>query len=201
MFTRIVFTVAMLVASQAYAGDKIRFDGVCRITSLDGKQWSGVAISESQIVSVWHHGETGEVFVEFAEQEHGSKTRLRVPAKVRKLNKRADLSIIEFQVPDYVELTTYKVKKRSAKTVTIRGYVNQVPMVVRNTSLVRDTDTSDGFRLDRFDAPGIPGLSGAGAFEGDASVVGIQTAGNHQLLTVPGEVVLEFLNGTIADER
>lgn len=200
MFRQVMFALAMVLTSQAFAGEKLKFDGICRITSLDGKQWSGVAISDSQIVSVWHHGETGEVFVEFAQDKHGNKTWIRVPAQIKKLHKRADLSIIEFTCPDYVELTTYKIKKRSGRTVTIKGYVNQVPMVVRDTTLVRDSDTSDGFRLDRFDAPGLSGLSGAGAFDG-VEVVGIQTAGANQLLTVPGETVLEFIDGTIGDER
>jgi hypothetical protein len=186
------------------AEEKIKFDGICRITSVDGvreKQWSGVAISETQVVSVWHPEEAGEVFLEFAEQKHGSKTRIRIAANVRKLNRRADLALIEFKVPRYVKIATYKVKRRDASKVTIRGYVNQTPMVIKDASLVRDTDTSDGFRLDRFDAPAMSGLSGSGAFEDPEFVVGIQTAGNDQLLTVPGDVVLDFISGEVGDER
>jgi hypothetical protein len=104
------------------------FDGVCRL-SVDGKQWSGVAISDTQILTVGHHGETGIVRAEFAETEHGSFNRIGIQAKILRTHRKADLSLLEYYPPSWAKIRSYQVQDRKSDRVRIRGYVNASPRV------------------------------------------------------------------------
>lgn len=205
---------AILILQSIAIAEEIQFDGICRISSSNGKQWSGVAVSDSQIVSVWHPEEYGDIAIEFSEAHHGNTTRLRVSGKVTRVNRYADLSVITFKRPPYVKLRHYKIGNRNGDIVRIAGFVLDAPVVVDNATIVKVkfTDSngavslqeeivvSDGYRLDRFNVPGRAGMSGSPALENDI-VVGIQTAGERRVLTVPSDTVQKFLNGEISDER
>lgn len=201
MFRKIIFAFIVLLQSNVIAVEKVKFDGICRVTSNNGKQWSGVAVSDSQVVSVWHPEEFGEVYVEFSEIHHGNKTRIRLAANVTKVNRYADLSIITFKVPSYVELRHYKLGRRKSDQIRIAGFVLDSPVVIDRAVTVKNQITdSDGYIFDRYDVPGKSGMSGSPGLEDDI-VVGVQSAGAKQVLMVPGETVMRFLNGEIRDER
>lgn len=190
MFRWIILATATLLSSQVHAGDKIKFDGICRL-SVDYKQWSGVAISRTQILTVAHHDETGIVRAEFAETEHGSFNRIGVKARIIRSNRKADLSLIEYDCPEWAEVKVYPVRKLQSKAVSIRGYVESSPREDK-TTLLR-IGIVDGYQVNTFSGTGIPGMSGSGVLSDD-STVGIQFGGDKTTVdTVTSETIQEFL--------
>ena len=127
---RILFFILLLAAMFGFfIGSCVNgqeFDGICRL-SIDGKQWSGVAISKTRILTVAHHNETGIVRAEFAEKQHGAFNRLGIQAKILKSNKLADLSLVEYNCPQWAAIKTYPVKRLKPARVSIRGYVQLSP--------------------------------------------------------------------------
>jgi hypothetical protein len=168
------------------------FDGICRL-SVDGKQWSGVAISDTQILTVGHHGETGIVRAEFAEAEHGSFNRIGIQAKILRTHKRADLSLLEYYPPSWANIRSYQVQDRKADRVRIRGYVNASPRVQDCGVSTGPKYQVDGFTVLTMDGEAISGMSGSGVFA-DGGIVGIQFGGNRDSIdAVTVETIQMFL--------
>ena len=152
------------------------FDGVCRL-SVDGKQWSGVAISDTHILTVGHHGESGIVRAEFAETEHGAFNRIGVQAKILRTHKKADLSLLEYYPPRWAKIRSYPVKDRKSDRVRIRGYVITSPRTHEGSVSKGPVYSVDGFQVLTVETAAISGMSGSGVFADDG-IVGIQFGGN-----------------------
>jgi hypothetical protein len=168
------------------------FDGVCRL-SVDGKQWSGVAISDTHILTIGHHGETGIVRAEFAENEHGTFNRLGIQAKILRTHKLADLSLLEYNPPRWAKIRSYSVKDRKSDRVRIRGYVSTSPRVQECTVSTGPVATVDGFKVLTLNGDAVSGMSGSGVFEDDG-IVGIQFGGNRDSIdAVTVETIQMFL--------
>lgn len=166
------------------------FDGICRLT-VEGKQWSGVAISSTQILTVAHHGETGIVRAEFAEREHGAFNRLGVQAKILRSNKLADLSLLSYNCPSWAAVKTYPVKRLKPAKVSIRGYVQSSPRF--NEAAWIQRGIVDGHSVNTFSGEGIAGMSGSGVLC-DGFTVGIQFGGNRNTVdAVSIETIEAFL--------
>jgi hypothetical protein len=154
------------------------FDGICRL-SIDGKQWSGVAISSTQILTVAHHNETGIVRAEFSEKEHGAFNRLGLQAKILKSNKLADLSLLEYNCPPWAAIKIYPVKRLKPATVSIRGYVQSSPRNYLDKTLIERSASADGYNLLEIKTEAISGMSSSGIFAG-GYVIGIQSCGGKE---------------------
>ena len=157
----------------------IQFDGICRLTTSAGKQWSGVAISTTQILTVAHHDETGLVRAEFAEKEHGAFNRLGIQAKIIRSNKLADLSLLEYNCPQWAAVKVYPVKRLAPARVSIRGYVQSSPRNYLDKPLVTGSASADGYNLLEIKTEAISGMSGSGIFA-DGYVIGIQSCGGKE---------------------
>lgn len=189
---RIIGNVAAFIAGWAicFSAFGQEFDGICRLT-VEGKQWSGVAISTTQILTVAHHGETGIVRAEFAEKEHGSFNRLGVQAKIIRSNKLADLSLLEYNCPQWAAVKVYPVKRLKPAVVSIRGYVGSSPRFNDATLILKGS--VDGYPVNTFSGEGIAGMSGSGVLC-DGFTVGIQFGGNRTTVdAVSIETIEAFL--------
>ena len=160
----------------------------------EGKQWSGVAISDRLILTVAHHEETGEVFAEFPEGQHGNSTRIRVPARVLRSNVLADLCLVEYKCPAWATVKTYPVKRLKRQKVTVQGYAKDNPTVVADAPIVTgEAFIAEGFVMDAYSKQGIVGMSGSPALI-DGSIVGIQSLGSPtHLYCVQAETIEAFL--------
>jgi hypothetical protein len=168
------------------------FDGVCRL-SVDGKQWSGVAISDTHILTVGHHEETGIVRAEFAEGEHGAFNRIGIQAKVLRTHRKADLSLLEYYPPRWAKIRSYPVKDWKPDRVRIRGYVSTSPRVQDCTVSMGPVATVDGFTVLTMKGTAVSGMSGSGVFADDG-IVGIQFGGNRDSIdAVTVETIQMFL--------
>lgn len=156
----------------------VQFDGICRLT-VEGKQWSGVAISTTQILTVAHHNETGLVRAEFAEKEHGAFNRIGIQAKIIRSNKLADLSLLEYNCPQWAAVKVYPVKRLKPATVSIRGYVQSSPRNYLDKPLITGSASADGYNLLEIKTEAISGMSGSGIFA-DGYVIGIQSCGGKE---------------------
>lgn len=179
---RILFFILLLAAMFGFfIGSCVNgqeFDGICRL-SIDGKQWSGVAISKTRILTVAHHNETGIVRAEFAEKQHGAFNRLGIQAKILKSNKLADLSLVEYNCPPWAAIKTYPVKRLKPVRVSIRGYVQSSPRDYSG-DLVTGSASADGYNLLEIKTEAIGGMSGSGVFTDDGYVIGIQSCGGKE---------------------
>lgn len=177
---RIIGNVAAFFAGWAicYAAFGQEFDGICRLT-VEGKQWSGVAISKDRILTVAHHNETGIVRAEFAEKEHGAFNRLGIQAKIIRSNKLADLSLLEYNCPQWAAVKVYPVKRLAPAKVSIRGYVQSSPRNYLDKTLIEGSASADGYNLLEIKTEAISGMSGSGIFA-DGYVIGIQSCGGKE---------------------
>jgi len=192
---RILFFILLLAAMFGFfIGSCVNgqeFDGICRL-SIDGKQWSGVAISKTRILTVAHHNETGIVRAEFAEKQHGAFNRLGIQAKILKSNKLADLSLVEYNCPPWAAIKTYPVKRLKPARVSIRGYVQSSPRDYSG-DLITDSASADGYNLLEIKTEAIGGMSGSGVLC-DGFTVGIQFGGNRTTVdAVSIETIEAFL--------
>ena len=165
------------------------FDGVCRL-SVDGKQWSGVAISSTQILTVGHHGETGIVRAEFVGLK--SDDSIGISAKILKTHKLADLSLLEYKCPSWAAVRSYPVSRKQFKRVKIRGFTSDILREL-DVDLLRSDTVVDGFKVHTFKGKAWSGMSGSGALA-DGETVGIQFGGNRDSIdAVTVETIQMFL--------
>jgi hypothetical protein len=187
-----VITIIAIVAALCLVCQAQEFDGVCRL-SVDGKQWSGVAISDTHILTVGHHEETGIVRAEFAEGEHGAFNRIGIQAKVLRTHRKADLSLLEYYPPRWAQIRSYPVKDWKPDRVRIRGYVSTSPRVQDCTVSTGPVATVDGFTVLTMKGTAVSGMSGSGVFADDG-IVGIQFGGNRDSIdAVTVETIQMFL--------
>lgn len=147
------------------------FDGICRM-SCNGKQWTGVAISDHEILTVAHHEETENIRAEFPERGHGAFERIGVKATIVRANKAADLSLLYYKCPSYATIRTYKVSAGQFEDVLIRGYVGDKPMMLK-TSIMPVDNSLDGYKILTLRGLAVVGMSGSPVTSDDV-LVGIQ---------------------------
>ncbi len=189
----------LLTCSACLAQDKPTFDGICRMTDGKGKQWSGVAISETEILSVAHHDEPVDatVYAEFPLEKHDAPTRLRLEGKVKRVAKRADLSLIEYNCPDFAVVRVYPVRPVTFTQATIRGYVGEGVQVRENVVVIARDRTVDGYKVLPVRSKAISGMSGSCVLL-NGGTVGILFGGNRQITDcVTVETIQQFLGGSL----
>lgn len=153
-------------------------DGVCRL-SANGKRWSGVAVSDGFVLTCAHHDEPDNITLEFPVGSHGSKRYISLRGKVRKFNREADVSIVEFRLPKKYRLKTYQVK--DGTPATIKGYGKGVDPKSISTSIRARDRTAYGFPIVTLSAVPESGMSGAPVFaesESGPVVAGMQFGGH-----------------------
>lgn len=187
---RVVALVAMFCAV-SHGQD---LDGICRL-SCDGSTWSGIAISETQILTVAHHGfESGKVVrAEFPFGKHGAFERIGVKATVVRSDAVRDLSLLTYSQPVVAKVRCYPIGKAIAigDSAVISGYVSDDAMTV--TCPLRRTDlevTGTGIPILDFNGAAVSGMSGSGVVR-DGYAVGIQFGGDATCLHA---VTVESIN-------
>lgn len=183
----LVLVIAILCNSPVRAQE---FDGICRLSTTAGVQFSGVAVSDTTILTVAHHDTAvgGTILVELPEGKHSSRTRLKLHATVQKLDTGADLCLLQFSMPKWATVRPYRVahKATTADTVVIRGYITESPMQLTPT-LIRRGDILQGrdTLVDAYYGQAIVGMSGALVTAVDSNeLIGIQLGGDPALVHV-----------------
>lgn len=191
---RLILALTVFIACQVAAQAQLPvFDGICRL-SVDGKQWSGVAISQTEILTVAHHGETENIRAEFPESTHGEFNHLGIRCRVIKSNVKADLSLLQYNCPSYAAIAHYPVSRKEFKRVEIKGYVRSSPMALICPVAAQDRQV-DGYTVLTLQGAATAGMSGSAVLS-DRSVVGIQFGGSETVIdAVTAETIHNFLDG------
>lgn len=188
---RVVALVAMF-CTVSHGQD---LDGICRL-SCEGSTWSGIAISETQILTVAHHGfESGKVVrAEFPIGKHGAFERIGVKSTVVRSDTVRDLSLLSYSQPVVAKVRCYPVGAACeiGTTSRISGYVNDDAMFVDCPLRRTDLEVS-GILIHDYNGVAVIGMSGSGVVVNGA-VVGIQFGGNKTCLhAVSVESINAFL--------
>lgn len=170
-------------------------DGICRL-STDGMQWSGVAISETKILTVAHHKlRVGQVVrAEFGIGQHGAFERVSVKARIRKSDVKKDLCLLDFDTPKFLKVKAYPVGRLQAKVsrTRISGYIMDQPMQLE-VPLISTIGQTDGVRVFTFHGKGVAGMSGAPAMQ-QGRVVAVQFGGGPAAIDAASdESIQEFV--------
>lgn len=187
-FIAIMFMAIGILIGSVFCQD---FDGICRMT-CNGKQWTGVAISDHEILTVAHHEETENIRAEFPERGHGAFERLGLKATVVRANAAADLSLLQYKCPSYAKIRTYKVSSGQTDDVLIRGYVGDQAMLMK-TSILPIEDSLEGYPILTMKGLAIVGMSGSPVTTDDV-LIGIQfgiTKTNTNAVTA--DTIIQFL--------
>ena len=180
-----------LILAQPFAAAQ-DFDGICYLTA-NGKSWSGVAISDKIVLSVAHHGETGDVRVEFPEGRHGAFNRLSVKAQVIKADRRKDLSVLSYEAPAWASIESYPITELPDRAV-IKGFVQGDPLELDCKVVRRDT-MIDGYVCNTMHGKAVMGMSGSPLVV-DGGTAGIQIGGTSTTIdAVSVETIRLFLEG------
>lgn len=167
------------------------FDGICRMT-CNGKQWTGVAISDHEILSVAHPKETTKIRAEFPERGHGAFERLGIETTVIRSDAAADLALLSYKRPSYAAIRVYKVSGGEFTDCLIRGYVGDNPKIMKTNLLAQD-EVVDGHNVLTLNGRGIPGMSGSPVTADDV-VVGIMFGiTDTKTNAVSAETIIQFL--------
>ena len=190
--------IGALLASQCFGQE---FDGVCRLSTPNGKQWSGVALSRTEILTVAHHGETGEVRAEFPEGSHEAFNRLGVKAKVIKTDVKKDLCLLGYELPEWATVKAYPIAAERGKG-TVRGFIAADPYWSPIETVERGV-IGDGYFLVSFKAARLEHLRTVSGMSGspiltDKGVRGIQTI-EDQSKKEFGAVSIETINLFLED--
>lgn len=184
-------SLVVFILAQPFAAAQ-DFDGICYLTA-NGKSWSGVAISDKIVLSVAHHGETGEVRVEFPEGRHGAFNRLSVKARVIKADRRKDLSVLSYEAPAWATIESYPITELPDRAV-IRGFVQGNPLELDCRVIGRQT-MIDGYVCNTLRGKATQGMSGSPLVV-DGGTAGIQIGGTSTTIdAVSAETIRLFLEG------
>lgn len=189
-----IFALVAILCSVSHGQD---LDGICRL-SCEGTTWSGIAISETQILTVAHHGfAAGKVIrAEFPFGKHGAFERIGVKSTVVRSDTVRDLSLLSYSQPVVAKVRCYPVGHSIVigDSAVIAGYVADQAMVV--TCPLRRTDlevTGTGIPILDFNGAAVSGMSGSGAVQAGYTV-GIQFGGDKTCLhAVTVESIRVFL--------
>jgi hypothetical protein len=163
-----------------------------RITS-GGMQSSGVAISETEVLTVGHAFTDGShVRLEFVGVEHN----VIVPGYVVVTDHDRDLGLIRHKLKNVAWLKRQRAK---GKSLQIKGFhgLDEPMRVMRGEVIASGAAGSNGEPLLVVDCEAVPGLSGSGVIEGvddEEFVVGIQSAGSKQTYCATFDQIEVFLS-------
>lgn len=165
-------------------------DGICRITwqqDSETREWCGVAISDTQVLSCGHHGVTGPVRLEFCVGKHGESTRVSVPGVVYRSDVARDLSLIRYEAPTWAKVKVYRVGRLQGRAA-VRGFLRG-SCAVREGLPGRQGGKVDGFEVVELRVACEQGLSGSPLVE-DQTVGGILigSGGGVSHLVDPGTI-------------
>jgi hypothetical protein len=159
----------------------VQTDGLCRL-SANGSRWSGVAISDSLILTCAHHEQTEAFFAEFP-RSFGGGEYAKISAELVKIDKASDLSVLRYSMPDLVQVSPYALSTLPESAIEVPGYLSgQTPKRVRLRPNKGSSFKIAGIALDSYDGEGISspqfGMSGSPLLTPDKSIAGIQSVGS-----------------------
>jgi hypothetical protein len=154
-------------------------EGLCKLSS-NGSKWSGVSIGDGLILTVAHHKQTEEFFVDFPLQFGGTEY-VRLPAELVKSDEDADLSVLRFRTPDLIDVKDYDISELPASAIEIPGYLGgDTPKRVKVRKKNIATRVA-GILIDSYDGMGISspqfGMSGSPLLTPQQQIAGIQAIG------------------------
>lgn len=196
VFCCILAGFAIVALCNAACGQE--FDGVCRLSGPTA-QWSGVAISDTQILTVAHHNQTGDLRAEFPEGSHGSFNRMGVKARVIRSDSKKDLSLLSYEAPAWLKIKTYPISREKGKG-TVRGFIGDQPLS-SPVRVIRTDGVINGYPVISMKAPDLEYLDTLSGMSGspiltDNGVRGIMCwqVQNEELVEVRTiETILLFL--------
>ena len=161
------YLLLLLLVRPAMA-QTVELDAPCWIYKAEKDErsdWCGIAVSRTVIVSCGHHGKTGDVRVEFPIGRYGSAERVSLPAKVVKLDRKRDLSIISYEAPPWASVRLVRIG-RAKGPVEVRGFLRG-SHAFRKTKVGREGLIVDGFPVVEILTDCESGMSGSPLMEGD----------------------------------
>lgn len=165
------------------------FDAVARLTTKDGKQWSGVVIDDGKILSVAHAIQTGECWAEL--EGVSEDVTLSLKARCVKVDQRADLGLFEFKTPRWAKINVRRVGRPSEETYVIAGYAGMTTdRIVRKTTV---DETEKAIDILTLRGNGITGMSGSPVFNGDVVVAIQHSKSGGKTLCATTKQIEEFL--------
>lgn len=176
---KVLLLIAVFIAIVGFCGGMAcgqEFDGVCRLSGPTA-QWSGVAISDTQILTVAHHNQTGDLRAEFPEGSHGSFNRMGVKARVIRSDSKKDLSLLSYEAPAWLKIRSYPISREKGQG-TVRGFIMDQPL--SSPVRVSRTDAAvNGYGIVTMKAPALEYLDTLSGVSGspiltDKGVRGIQ---------------------------
>lgn len=158
-------------------------DGVCRL-SANNKKWTGVAIGPDLVLTCAHHDEADNLRVEFPIPGAVGQY-VSVRGRVRKFDRKSDLSIVEFRLPAKYRLKAYPV--RAGKPVRVKGYREGTKPETIDIIIEGVSGTVEGVEVKSVKVAGQAhsGMSGSPVFAMDGSelvITGIQFGGKGDLI-------------------
>jgi hypothetical protein len=171
-----VFSIVLVVLYLCNTACGQEFDGVCRLSGPTA-QWSGVAISDTQILTVAHHNQTGDLRAEFPEGSHGSFNRMGVKARVIRSDSQKDLSLLSYEAPAWLKIKSYPISREKGKG-TVRGFIMDQPLT-SPVRVIRTDAMVNGYGIVTMKAPDLEYLDTLSGMSGspiltDKGVRGIQ---------------------------
>jgi hypothetical protein len=169
-------------------------DGICQISHVSKQgsaTWCGVAVSSDTIVTIAHHGVTGEVRLDFCVDKHGSPVRVSMPGLIVRSDKKRDLSLIRFRSPEWLRIKTYRVGRLKGRPA-IRGFLHG-SCETREGTLGREGLTVDGFPVVEIVTTCEQGLSGSPLIDGDTVGGVLIGSGDGVSHLVSPETILEWV--------
>jgi len=179
-------------------------DGLCRLQA-NNTRWSGVSIGDGLILSVAHHEQTENFFVEFP-LTFGGSDYVRLPAELVKSDEAADLSVLRFRSPDLITVQSYVVSELAADAVEVPGYLaGETPkrVKIRRRNFLSKIA---GIAVDSYQGFGISspqfGMSGSPLLTPDKHIAGIQAVGaGSEVGAVTVDTIRGFLSDVERDDR
>jgi hypothetical protein len=183
--------------------ETFKADGVCRIRVGDNT-WSGVAISESLVLTVAHHDETEGFFVEFP-SSFGSSTYARVSAELISSNKDADLSVLQINPPELVTVQPYSLSSLPEDAIELPGYLSGKDPKNISIRNLRRIVKAGGFDFDTYLGAGIVspqfGMSGSPLLTKEKQIAGLQSGGKGgEIVAIKLDTIRKFMETVDSDQ-
>lgn len=163
---------ALLWACDPCSGQE--FDGVCRLSGSTA-QWSGVAISDTQILTVAHHNQTGDLRAEFPEGSHGAFNRMGVKARVIRSDVKKDLSLLSYEAPAWLKIKTYPISREKGMG-RVRGFISGDPLT-SPVRVIRTDAAVNGYGVITMKAPELEHLDTLSGMSGSPILTGTGVRG------------------------
>ena len=182
----------------------ITVDGVCQLEA-NGVAWSGVAISDTQILTCAHHFEEDNFFAKFP-LSFGTSDYVQIKCERVKSDKASDLCLLSYTLPKNITVAAYDVATADSAASSVQGYYEGGNPKRYNVRRDRTEKNRRGKTVDHYQGSGITsrqvGMSGSPMLNAARQVVGIKSEANDTglIIAIAHPTILEFLQDVTPDD-